>query len=115
MELGPTLETPRLILRPPREEDLAPDWLESALDLVFAPTAPPGSFEFRISGEVASIVDGVASAGPADDPDVVVQAGGGAPGDLAEKVRLIVRAAYRQAKADGQAPARRIVRWRGEK
>jgi len=37
------------------------------------------------------------------------------PGDLAEKVRLIVRAAYRQAKADGEPPARRITRWRGDK
>lgn len=37
------------------------------------------------------------------------------PPDLAEKVRLIVRTAFRQAKADDEAPARRIVRWRGEK
>jgi hypothetical protein len=41
--------------------------------------------------------------------------GGAAPPDLAEKVRLIVRTVYRQAKADGEAPAWRIVRWRGEK
>jgi hypothetical protein len=34
------------------------------------------------------------------------------PGDLAEKVRLIVRTAYRQASGDGDAPAWRIVRWR---
>ncbi len=37
------------------------------------------------------------------------------PPDLAEKVRLIVRTAYRQAKADDEPPAWRIVRWRGEK
>ncbi|HVJ94348.1 MAG TPA: hypothetical protein VM580_31385 [Labilithrix sp.] len=37
------------------------------------------------------------------------------PSDLAEKVRLIVRTAYRQAKADNEPPAWRIVRWRGEK
>lgn len=37
------------------------------------------------------------------------------PADLAEKVRLIVRTVYRQAKADDEAPAWRIVRWRGEK
>ena len=37
------------------------------------------------------------------------------PADLAEKIRLIVRTAYRQATADGEPPARRIVRWRGEK
>jgi hypothetical protein len=34
------------------------------------------------------------------------------PADLAEKVRLIVRTVYRQAKADDEAPAWRIVRWR---
>jgi DNA-binding HxlR family transcriptional regulator len=61
-------------LGPPREEDLAPGWLESALDLVFAPTAPHGSFEFRISGEVAAIVDGNARDGSVDDPDVLVEA-----------------------------------------
>jgi hypothetical protein len=37
------------------------------------------------------------------------------PADLSEKVRLIVRTVYRQAKADGEPPAWRIVRWRGEK
>lgn len=37
------------------------------------------------------------------------------PSDLAEKVRLIVRTVYRQAKAEGEPPAWRIVRWRGEK
>lgn len=40
---------------------------------------------------------------------------GDAAADLAEKVRLIVRTAYRQAKADDEAPPLRIVRWRGEK
>jgi hypothetical protein len=35
--------------------------------------------------------------------------------DLAEKVRLIVRAVYRQAKADDEPPAWRILRWRGDK
>jgi hypothetical protein len=37
------------------------------------------------------------------------------PADLAEKVRLIVRTAYKQAQADGEPPARRIVRWRSDK
>ncbi len=37
------------------------------------------------------------------------------PSDLAEKVRLIVRTVYRQAKADNEPPAWRIVRWRAEK
>lgn len=32
--------------------------------------------------------------------------------DLAERVRLLVRTVYKQYKADGEPPARRIVRWR---
>ena len=47
--------------------------------------------------------------------EVAVSIGPGAPAELTEKVRLIVRTAYRQAKADGEPPAWRIVRWRGEK
>jgi hypothetical protein len=44
------------------------------------------------------------------------QEGGSAPPpDLAEKIRLIVRTVYRQAKSDEEPPAFRIVRWRGEK
>jgi hypothetical protein len=35
-----------------------------------------------------------------------------APEGLAEKVRLIVRAAWKHANEDGAAPPRRIVRWR---
>lgn len=41
--------------------------------------------------------------------------GAAAPADLAEKIRLIVRTAFRQAKSDGEAPAFRIVRWRADK
>jgi hypothetical protein len=37
----------------------------------------------------------------------------GAAAELVEKVRLIVRTVVRQA--EGEAPAWRIVRWRGEK
>jgi DNA-binding HxlR family transcriptional regulator len=59
---------------PQEEDELAPGWLESALDTVFAPVAPPGSLEFRIGGEVVSLVDGEARAGPAEQPDVVLEA-----------------------------------------
>jgi hypothetical protein len=38
-----------------------------------------------------------------------------APAAVDEKVRLILRAAYKQAAADEEPPAWRIVRWRGEK
>ncbi len=36
--------------------------------------APRGSFEFRIAGEVASLVDGEPRRGAIEDPDVVVEA-----------------------------------------
>jgi hypothetical protein len=38
-----------------------------------------------------------------------------APSDLAEKVRLIVRTVFKQSAADGEPPAWKINRWRGEK
>ena len=41
--------------------------------------------------------------------------GGAPPSDLAEKIRLIVRTVYKQAKSDGEPPAFRIVRWRADK
>lgn len=44
--------------------------------------------------------------------EVTVRLEGG-PADLPEKIRLIVRAVYRQA--DGDAPAWRIVRWRADR
>jgi DNA-binding HxlR family transcriptional regulator len=59
---------------PDDDDELYPGWLAGALDTVFAPVAPAGSFEFRIGGEVASIVDGEGRPGPADVPDVVVEA-----------------------------------------
>jgi DNA-binding HxlR family transcriptional regulator len=59
---------------PTDDDELAPGWLEGALNTVFAPVAPTGSLEFRIGGEVASLVDGEARSGPAEAPDVVVEA-----------------------------------------
>src|SRR4051812_27069513 len=59
---------------PPELDDrLAPDWLVHALDMVFAPVAPPGSFEFRIGSAVASLNDGEVRAAAAARPDVVVE------------------------------------------
>jgi DNA-binding HxlR family transcriptional regulator len=61
-------------LGPPTEEDeLFPGWLQNALDVILAPSAPPGRFEFRVGDEVASLVDGEAQAGPVENPDVVVE------------------------------------------
>ena len=54
----------------------------------------------------------------------VVDAGGGvtieaapdAPPEIGPMVRLMVRTVYKQARESGEdAPARKIVRWRGEK
>ena len=59
---------------PQPDDELAPGWLGDALDTVFAPVAPAGSLEFRIGGEVASLVDGEARPGPSEDPDVVLEA-----------------------------------------
>jgi len=39
----------------------------------------------------------------------------GAPDDAAERVRLLLRTAFRQSESEGGCPARKIVRWRGEK
>ena len=58
---------------PADEDDFAPGWLYGALDTVFAPVAPPGSFEFRIGREVASVVDGEVRRGAIEGPDVVVE------------------------------------------
>ena len=47
---------------------------------------------------------------------VTVTSADGAPADVIEKARLMLRTLHRQAKADGDgAPPRKIVRWRGEK
>ena len=58
---------------PEDDDEFAPGWLQGALDTVFAPMAPDGSFEFRVGDEVASLVDGQARAGAAEQPDVVVE------------------------------------------
>jgi DNA-binding HxlR family transcriptional regulator len=58
---------------PSADDELFPGWLENALDTVLAPIAPPGRFEFRVGDEVASLVDGEALPGPAEEPDVVVE------------------------------------------
>ena len=61
-------------LGPPTDEDeLFPGWLANAVDVVLAPIAPPGRFEFRVGDEVAALVDGEAQDGPVEEPDVVVE------------------------------------------
>jgi DNA-binding HxlR family transcriptional regulator len=58
---------------PTGTDELFPGWLRNALDMVVAPVAPPGRFEFRVGDEIASIVDRETVAGPVEDPDVVVE------------------------------------------
>jgi DNA-binding HxlR family transcriptional regulator len=58
---------------PTAEDELFPGWLVCPIDMILAPQAPAGRFEFRVGDEVASLADGVAHAGPIDDPDVVVE------------------------------------------
>jgi DNA-binding HxlR family transcriptional regulator len=48
-------------------------WLSNAMDIMLAPIAPPGRFEFRVGSEVASLVDGEVLREPIPDPDVVVE------------------------------------------
>jgi DNA-binding HxlR family transcriptional regulator len=61
-------------LGPPTEQDeLFEGWLANAMDIVMAPLAPPGRFEFRAGPEVASLVDGEVVDAPIDDADVVVE------------------------------------------
>ena len=59
-------------LGPPTQHELFPGWLENALDTVLAPIAPPGRFEFRVGDEIVGLVDGVATPGAVDAPDVVI-------------------------------------------
>ena len=58
---------------PTADDELFPGWLGNALDTVLAPIASPGSFEFRVGDEIASLVDGEVHAGPVEQPDVVVE------------------------------------------
>jgi len=61
-------------LGPPELDDrLAAAWLQHAVDMVFAPVAPEGSFEFRIGTDVASLSDGEVHPGSIERPDVVVE------------------------------------------
>ena len=61
-------------LGPPTEEDeLFEGWLANAVDIVLAPFAPPGRFEFHVDGEIASLVDGEVVDGSIENPDVLVE------------------------------------------
>ena len=85
----------RIAIERPREG--GPPW-------AYAGTATLPDAVFPVTASVSS------------EGEVDVTLGGNSPpSDLAEKIRLIIRAAYRQAKSDGDAPPFRIVRWRADK
>jgi DNA-binding HxlR family transcriptional regulator len=58
---------------PTADDELFPGWLVGPVDMILGPLAPTGRFEFRVGDEIASLVDGVAHAGPIENPDVVVE------------------------------------------
>ena len=57
---------------PTGDDELYEGWLPNALETMLGPFAPKGRFEFRVGDEVATLVDGEAHAGAAEEPDVVV-------------------------------------------
>ncbi len=59
---------------PTAEDELYEGWLTNAIETMLAPFAPKGTFEFRVGDEVATLADGEAHAGAAEEPDVVVTA-----------------------------------------
>jgi DNA-binding HxlR family transcriptional regulator len=62
-------------LGPPTDADeLFEGWLANAVDTMLGPFATDGTVEFRVGDEIATLADGMAREGPADDPDVVVTA-----------------------------------------
>lgn len=83
-----------------RPRDSGPPWNYAGSAFL-----PQASFEAKVTVTEAGEV-GVELAG---------ERGEAPPSDLAEKIRLIVRTVWKQAKADSEAPAFRIVRWRADK
>jgi DNA-binding HxlR family transcriptional regulator len=59
-------------LGPPAPEHLSPGWLRYPLQ-IFLPTGFRGRIEFRVDGEVTSIVDEAVLDGPCEEPEVVVE------------------------------------------
>jgi DNA-binding HxlR family transcriptional regulator len=58
---------------PTATDEFFPGWLSCPVDMILAPVAPTGRFEFRVGDEITSLVDGVAQNGAIADPDVVVE------------------------------------------
>jgi hypothetical protein len=72
-----------------------------------------GGPPWQYAGEaVTSATHFALSATVSAEGDVVVDLPGEAPEGVADRVRLLLRAAYKHAREDGQPPPRRVVRWR---
>jgi DNA-binding HxlR family transcriptional regulator len=61
------------LMGPPPPDALEEGWLLGALDLALSSDAPTGTLAFRIGTEEASLVEGVAVPGIAEDADVIVE------------------------------------------
>ncbi len=61
------------LLGPPPPDALEDGWLVHALDLALSPVSPHGTIAFRIGTEEATLVDGVATEGIVETPDVLVE------------------------------------------
>jgi DNA-binding HxlR family transcriptional regulator len=61
------------LLGPPPPDALEDGWLVHALDLSLSPVSPRGTIAFRIGTEEATLVDGVATEGIVETPDVLVE------------------------------------------
>jgi len=90
----------RIAIERPREG--GPPWSYAGSAFV-----PDATFPVQVTVSEVGIVEVVLSTSQ--------DTGAAAPGDLAEKIRLIVRAVYRQGVSDGEPPAFRINRWRADK
>jgi DNA-binding HxlR family transcriptional regulator len=61
------------LMGPPQLDALEPGWLMHALDLSLSPVSPSGTMAFRIGSEEASLVEGMAVEGIAENADVLVE------------------------------------------
>jgi hypothetical protein len=77
---------------------------------------PEGGPPWLYRGEAVTPSERLAlQASVADDGTVIVELQGDTPASLRDRVRLILRTAWKHARDDGQPPPRRIVRWRADR
>lgn len=76
-----------------------------------SPAGPPWHYTGHVATPEASHA---LEATLAEDGSADVSLPADAPAGLDEKVRLLLRAAFKHAQGEGRPPPRRIVRWRPE-